>query len=95
MSNGRRARLNIFAVAPAAAVGFAPYAATQGVGELRVSTTRSIATVLKKIGADFERRLDGHQAQRIYQAASDCRLQRLATVRAVYRTWMTASLIVS
>jgi molybdate transport system substrate-binding protein len=60
MSNGRRARLNIFAVAAAVAVGFGPDAATQGVGstsgELRVFTTRSIATVLEKIGADFERR---------------------------------------
>jgi len=60
MSRGRRARLNIFAVVAAVAVGFAPDAATQGVdstsGELRVFTTRSIATVLEKIGADFERR---------------------------------------
>ena len=60
MSNGRRARLNMLSVAAAVAVGFAPDVATQGVGstsgELRVFTTRSIATVLEKIGADFERR---------------------------------------
>lgn len=60
MSNGRRARWNTFAVAAAVALGFAPDAATQGVGsrsgELRVFTTRSIATVLEKIGADVERR---------------------------------------
>ena len=59
MSHGRRARL-VAVVAAAVAVGFAPDAATQGVGsksgELRVFTTRSIATVLEKIGADFERR---------------------------------------
>jgi molybdate transport system substrate-binding protein len=57
--NGRRVRLTIIAVA-AAVVVFSPRVATQGVGsknsELRVFTTRSIATVLEKIGADFERR---------------------------------------
>ena len=50
-------------VAAAVAVFFPPGAATQGVGsqssELRVFTTRSIATVLEKIGADFERRTGG------------------------------------
>jgi molybdate transport system substrate-binding protein len=59
MSHGRRAHL-IAVVAAAVAVGFAPDAATQGVGsksgDVRVFTTRSIATVLEKIGADFERR---------------------------------------
>ena len=59
MSNGRGVRLRIVAVAAAVAVFFPPGAATQGVGskssELRVFTTRSIATVLEKIGADFER----------------------------------------
>ena len=53
-------RLSIVAVAAAVAVAFAPDAATEGVashgGQLRVFTTRSIATVLAKIGADFERR---------------------------------------
>lgn len=60
MSNRTRAGLNVLAVAAAIAVGSAPDAATQGVGsnsgELRVFTTRSIATVLEKIGPDFERR---------------------------------------
>jgi molybdate transport system substrate-binding protein len=60
MSNGRRVRLGISAVAAAVAVFFPPSAATRGVGlqsnELKVFTTRSIATVLAKIGADFERR---------------------------------------
>ena len=61
MSYRTRARLSIVAVAAAVAVGLAPDAAPQGVssnsGELRVFTTRSIATVLTKIGADFERRI--------------------------------------
>jgi len=60
MSNGGRVRLRIIAVAAAVAVCYTPGAATQGVGskrgELRVFTTRSIATVLEKIGADFEHR---------------------------------------
>ena len=51
----------IYALAAAAvAVSFAPEAATQGLGsngdQLGVFTTRSIATVLAKIGGDFERR---------------------------------------
>jgi len=53
--------LNILALVSAVAVFFAPGAATQGGGseggELRVFTTRSIATVLEKIGADFERQI--------------------------------------
>ena len=60
MSNRSRARLNILPLLQRWQVGFAPDAATQGVGsesgELRVFTTRSVATVLEKIGADFERR---------------------------------------
>ena len=60
MRKGRRVRSWITAVGAAVAVFFPPAAATQGVGsqssELRVFTTRSIATVLEKIGADFERR---------------------------------------
>jgi len=48
------------AVAAAVAIFFPPGAATHGVSsqssELRVFTTRSIATVLEKIGPDFERR---------------------------------------
>ena len=63
MRNGRRVRSWITAVAAAVAVFFLPAAATQGVGsqgsELRVFTTQSIATVLEKIGADFERRTGG------------------------------------
>ena len=58
--NGRRVRLGIIAVAAAVAICFPPDVDTQGIGstssELRVFTTRSIATVLEKIGADFERR---------------------------------------
>jgi molybdate transport system substrate-binding protein len=53
-------RLSIIAVAAAVTVGFAPDAATQSFGsnggQLRVFTTRSIATVLATIGADVERR---------------------------------------
>jgi molybdate transport system substrate-binding protein len=53
-------RLSIVAVAAMVAVGFASNAATQGAGSngdpLRVFTTRSIATVLAKMGASFERR---------------------------------------
>ena len=60
MRNGRRVRMRVIAVAAAVIVLFPPGAATQGVGSqnspLRVFTTRSIATVLEKIGADFERR---------------------------------------
>jgi molybdate transport system substrate-binding protein len=60
MSSGSRARSSMFAAAAALAVCFAADAATQGVGpegaQLRVFTTRSIATVLGKIGPDFERR---------------------------------------
>ena len=60
MRNGRRVRLRMIAVAAAVIVFFPPGAATPGVGSqntaLRVFTTRSIATVLEKIGADFERR---------------------------------------
>jgi molybdate transport system substrate-binding protein len=60
LSRGTRARLGILAVAAAFALGFAPGATPQGIGshtgQLRVLTTRSIATVLEKIGADFERR---------------------------------------
>jgi molybdate transport system substrate-binding protein len=60
LRNPRRARLTISAVAAAVAVGCAADVATEGVGstrrELRVFTTRSIATVLEKIGSDFERR---------------------------------------
>jgi molybdate transport system substrate-binding protein len=52
--------VSICAVAAAVAIGCAPAAASRGVGaprgELRVFTTRSIATVLEKIGPDFERR---------------------------------------
>ena len=52
--------MRIIAVAAAVVVFSPPGAATQGIGsknsELRVFTTRSIATVLEKIGADFERR---------------------------------------
>ena len=62
MRNGRRVRSWITAVAAAVAVFFPPGAATQGgsqSSELRVFTTRSIATVLEKIGADFERRTGG------------------------------------
>lgn len=58
--NGRRVCTRIIAVAAAVVVFSAPGAATQGIGsknsELRVFTTRSLATVLEKIGADFERR---------------------------------------
>lgn len=64
MSNETRARLSILVVAAAVAVGFAADAANRGVAsdsnELRVFTTRSIATVLAKIGGDFERRT-GHK----------------------------------
>ena len=60
MRNGPRVRSWVTAVAAVVAVFFPPGAATEGVGsqssELRVFTTRSIATVLEKIGADFERR---------------------------------------
>ena len=61
MRNSRRSRMRILGVAAAVVVVFSPGAAAQaGVGsknsELRVFTTRSIATVLEKIGADFERR---------------------------------------
>ena len=59
MRHSRLGRMRILGVA-AAVVVFSPGAATQGVGsknsELRVFTTRSIGTVLEKIGADFERR---------------------------------------
>jgi len=59
MSHGRRVRL-MTVVAVAVGLGFATDAATQGIGsksgEVRVFTTRSIATVLAKIGPDFERR---------------------------------------
>jgi hypothetical protein len=52
--------MRIVAVAAAVVVFSPPGAATQDIGsknsELRVFTTRSIATVLEKIGADFERR---------------------------------------
>jgi molybdate transport system substrate-binding protein len=59
MSNGRRARVrDLCVVAAAVAIGCAP-AASRSAGapraELRVFTTRSIATVLEKIGPDFER----------------------------------------
>lgn len=60
MRSGRRVRMRMIAVAAAVIVFSPPDAATQGVGsqnsELRVFTTRSIATVLEKIGDDFERR---------------------------------------
>jgi molybdate transport system substrate-binding protein len=53
--------LNILAWASALVVFFAPQAATQGggsePGKLEVFTTRSIATVLEKIGPDVERRI--------------------------------------
>jgi molybdate transport system substrate-binding protein len=56
----RIANLGIVAVAAALAVAFPPGAASQGAAskssELRVFTTRAIATVLEKIGPDFERR---------------------------------------
>ena len=60
-SNGLRACVNLLVVAAAAGIFFfAPNAETQGVprqsGELRVFTTRSIATVLEKIGGEFELR---------------------------------------
>jgi molybdate transport system substrate-binding protein len=58
-SNGTRARWSGVAFAAAVAVGLASAAATQGIGSnshLRVFTTRAIATVLAKVGADFERR---------------------------------------
>ena len=61
MSAGRRACLTIGVVT--VAIFAVTEAASQGVGsqsskraELRVFATRSIATVLEKIGADFERR---------------------------------------
>ena len=57
---GLRNCFNILVIAAAAAIFFAPDAETQGVpsqsGELRVFTTRSIATVLEKLGGEFERR---------------------------------------
>ena len=59
-SNGLRACFNFLVVTATAAIFFAPNAGTQGVpsqsGELRVFTTRSIATVLEKIGGEFELR---------------------------------------
>jgi molybdate transport system substrate-binding protein len=59
-SDGLRACVNWLVVAAAAAIFFAPNAETRGVppqsGELRVLTTRSIATVLEKIGGEFELR---------------------------------------
>ena len=59
MSTKRRSGVTIVVVA-AVAILFATEATTQGVGskrgELRVFATRSIATVLEKIGTDFERR---------------------------------------
>ena len=55
-----RACFNILMVAAAAAILGAPNAETRGgasqSGELRVFATRSIATVLEKIGGDFELR---------------------------------------
>ena len=58
-SGGLRAWFNVLGVAAAVAV-FALHAATRSAGsqsgELRVFTTRSIATVLEKIGGEFERR---------------------------------------
>ncbi|HYB96214.1 MAG TPA: substrate-binding domain-containing protein [Vicinamibacterales bacterium] len=57
---GRRVCMWIIAVAGAVVVLCPTGGATQGIGsnnsELRVFTTRSIATVLEKIGTDFERR---------------------------------------
>jgi hypothetical protein len=59
MSTGRRACVTIVVVT-ALAIFFAIEAASQSVGsksgELKIFATRSIATVLEKIGADFERR---------------------------------------
>jgi molybdate transport system substrate-binding protein len=58
--SGTRARLTGVVFTAAVAVGLASEAATQRVGSngghLRVFTTRAIATVLAKIGTDFERR---------------------------------------
>ena len=58
--NGRRVYMRIIAVAAAVVVLSTPGAEAQGIGSknsvLRVFTTRSIATVLEKIGPDFERR---------------------------------------
>ena len=60
MHSARRVRMRLIAVVAAVFLFSAPGAATRGVGsqnsELRVFTTRSIATVLEKIGDDFERR---------------------------------------
>jgi molybdate transport system substrate-binding protein len=57
---GLRACRNCLAVAAVAAIICSPNAASEGApsqsSELRIFTTRSIATVLEKIGGDFERR---------------------------------------
>jgi molybdate transport system substrate-binding protein len=57
---GVRDCFNILVVAAAAALVFAPNATARGddahAGELKVFTTRSLATVLDKIGAEFELR---------------------------------------
>jgi molybdate transport system substrate-binding protein len=56
---GPRARFSVLVVAATAAIVAIPNSEIQGVwsqsGELRIFTTRSIATVLEKIGGDFER----------------------------------------
>lgn len=60
MRHGRRLRMGMIPVAAAVFVFLGHVAAAQDVGSeneaLRVFTTRSIATVLEKIGADVERR---------------------------------------
>jgi molybdate transport system substrate-binding protein len=60
MSTCIRVRSSLMAVAALAAIACATHAAGQegavARGQLRVFTTRSVATVLAKIGADFERR---------------------------------------
>jgi len=72
-SNGLCACFNFLVIAAAAAVFFARNAETRGVesqsGELRVFTTRSIATVLEKIGGDFELRT-GRKLQVITDVAA-------------------------